>query len=277
MSGLLAMLVLATAAAAAEQPWYVHYERGISLVQQGRGADARPELERALAMRPEEGLRVATDGLRYVDYLPHLYLAAACHMSGDLACAQRELGAAERGGLAARSEGGARLLAAYQGLVKGAPAAAEEPPEAAATARTGERPLYRDFEPKPPVLPREDFERLQKDVLNRCHIEPGVGPEGAPWYFHYELGVELARRGDNPRALDEFIFAATRRPDPKHSARVYGVWFLDYLPYIQISLAHARLGNRECALDALALSKKLGETNEQTREMAELRQLLKLP
>ena len=37
MSGLLAALVLATAAAAAEQPWYVHYERGISLVQQGRG------------------------------------------------------------------------------------------------------------------------------------------------------------------------------------------------------------------------------------------------
>jgi tetratricopeptide (TPR) repeat protein len=276
MSGLVAALVLVTAAAATETPWYVHYERGISLVQQGRGADARPELERALAIRPEEGLRVATDGLRYVDYLPHLYIAAACHMAGDLACATRELEAAERGGLATRSETGSRLLAAYQALVKGTPAA-EEPPATAAPAGGGDRPRYRDFEPKAPVLPREEFERLQKDVLSRCHIEPTVSPEGAPWYFHYELGVELARRGDNPRALDAFIYAATRRPEPKHTARVYGVWFLDYMPYIQISLAHARLGNRECALDALALSRKLGETSEQAREMAELKQLLKLP
>jgi hypothetical protein len=52
------------------------------------------------------------------------------------------------------------------------------------------------------------------------------------------------------------------------------MWFMDYLPYLQIARAHTRLGNRECALDALRLSQELGEVSPDDRDVAELEGLL---
>jgi hypothetical protein len=49
---------------------------------------------------------------------------------------------------------------------------------------------------------------------------------------------------------------------------------MDYLPYLQIARAHARLGNRECALDALRLSQELGEVSPDDRDVTELEGLL---
>ena len=138
-----------------------------------------------------------------------------------------------------------------------------------------QKPRYEQFEKKPPVLDEAEFRRIQKDVLTRCHIETDPGPEQAPWYYYYELGLELGRRGDSPRALDSFVEAAQRRSQPQHFARVYGMWFVDYLPYLHIALAHARLGNRECALDALKVGQRLGETAERTEEYAEIKRLLR--
>ena len=89
-----AVVALAAAAppTAAEAPtWHKKYEQGVALVQDGKGADARAVLEEALRLRPAEALRVPTDGLRYVDYLPHVYLAAACHLAGDASSARRHL------------------------------------------------------------------------------------------------------------------------------------------------------------------------------------------
>ena len=65
-----------------------------------------------------------------------------------------------------------------------------------------------------------------------------------------------------------------RRPDPQRKARLYGMWFMDYLPYLQIARAHAQLGNRECALDALRLSEELGEVLPDDRDVRELEDLL---
>ena len=68
-----ALIVAVLAApASGDAPWHKRYEQGVALVEEGKGAAARAALEEALKLRPEEGLGVRTDGLHYVDYLPHV-------------------------------------------------------------------------------------------------------------------------------------------------------------------------------------------------------------
>ncbi len=265
-------LITLLAGQPATVPWHSLYEKGVQLVQEGRGSEARAALEQALALQSQEGLRLPTEGIRYVDYLPHLYLAAACHMSGAQAAAREHLLRAQNSGVAAKSEAGSRLLAAYELLILGTGSEAA-PAKAAAQPPSGP-PRYAVYPKKPPLLAEADFRRLQQDVLTGCHLGAGEA-ERAPWYFHYELGLELEKRGDHQRALDAFVESASRRAQPQHLARIYGVWFMDYLPYFQIARAHARLGNLECARDAFALSRRLGEDPEKNRDFAELRALLK--
>jgi hypothetical protein len=107
---------------------------------------------------------------------------------------------------------------------------------------------------QPTTLSEPDFEVLRGRVLSRCHVAPGVDPARAPWYFHYELGLELEKRGDARRALDALIEATQLRPEPRRSARMYGMWFTEYRPYFEIAKMHFALGNRQCAADALRIS-----------------------
>jgi tetratricopeptide (TPR) repeat protein len=257
-----AVMILAFVQPAPEaEPWYRHYEQGVALVQQGRGAEARRALEAALEARGEEGLRVHTQGPQVVDYLPHLYLAIACHLQGDPEAARRHLQKAERGGTAERSEVGRSLLQAYRLLLE---TPAEAPDEAA---------RFKVYPKRPGVLPEKDVEAIAAVVAARCRVPASRPRQGAPWYFHYELGLELARRGDPQRALDALVEAVNRRGEPQHGARLYGVWFLDYLPYFHIARAHALLGNWECAADALALSERKTEVSARDAEYADLREL----
>ncbi len=224
------------------------YERGRTLIESGKAAEARAELERALAAAPQET----------PDYLPQVYLAIASHMTGDTAAAKRHLAAAESSGAAERSESGRQLLAAFRLLVGGKTT----------------RPSFRHYEKQVPRLSEAEVARIRREVLSRCRLPADAKPSDAPWYFHYELGLSLAEHGDSQRALDALIDSVDRRPEPQRKARLYGMWFLDYLPYLQIARAHAKLGNRECALDALRLSQDLGEVGPDDRDVKELRGLL---
>ena len=250
-------------------PWLAPYRTGVRLVEQGRGAEARKALEAALGQRAAGGLRVPVGGVEYVDYLPHLYLAMACQMSGDLDAGRAHLVAAEQEGLAVRSEAGRPLLEAQRVLLR------SDVPKAPPPAPTGGGgvPKYRDYERKPPVLSEREVEDVRAEVLARCLLKPETKAVEAPWYFHYELGRDLYRRGDPQRALDALIEAASRRADPGHGARIYGMWFMDYLPYLEIARAHARLGNWDCAQNALEFSRRAGEVSEHDKEFAEFRSL----
>jgi hypothetical protein len=255
----------------AAAPWYWHYEHGVRLIEQGQGREARVALEEALRIKADEGLAVQTEEPRRVDYLPHLYLAIACHRCGDLTAARSHLAQAELSGVAARSETGLRLLTALRALLSPAPDSEVAPQDATPLAAAANTPAgFMVFERKPVVLSDSEFARLQKDVLSRCQLAAAPKRRNAPWYYNYELGLELGQHGDNQRALDALIVAAQVKPVPQQSARTYGMWFLDYLPYLAIAKAHARLGNRECALDALAISERLGETNEKAAEVKAL-------
>jgi tetratricopeptide (TPR) repeat protein len=248
--------------------WLEPYRTGVRLVEQGKGAEARKALETALRLRPAGGLRVPVGGVDYVDYLPHLYLAMACQMSGDPDAGRAYLVAAQQEGLAEKSEAGRPLLEAQRVLLR-----AESSKPATGSARTPAAPRYRDYERKPVVLSERETEDLRAEVLARCQLKPETRPQDAPWYFHYELGRNLYRRGDPQRALDALIEAATLRTEPGHGARIYGMWFMDYLPYLEIARAHARLGNWDCAQNALEFSRQAKEVSEHDKEFAEFRSL----
>lgn len=269
MKALIVSLVLLSAAPDGV-PWYEHYNRAIELIEDGRAQEARQSLEAALTARPQAGLRVRTYGMSYVDYLPNLYLAVACHMSGDVAMARQKLAIAEDLGFASESEGGRTLLAALRVLLGESQAVVEPAPP------LGAEPGYLNYERQEEVLAVDEFEKLKKRVLSRCQLSPDSRIADAPWYFHYELGLELSRAGDPQRALDAFVEAVERRPESSRQARVYGMWFKDYLPYFHIAQTHATLGNWECVADALVVSEQFGEVSPEDEEYFELRSLRSL-
>lgn len=269
------VLLLAMALAPAPQvgeTWYGHYERGVELVESGNGPRAAAELAEALRRRPEPGLRIRTYGLRYVDYLPHLYMAMAAHLQGDAERARRELDLCERAGVAARSEVGRPLLRAYRLLLHDAEQAAP-PARQVPVAQEPAPHRFRLFERRAVVLPRSEFLRLRRQIIRRCGLPADIQDAHAPWYFHYELGLALVRRGDPQRALDSLIAATEQRPVSQRDARMYGMWFTDYRPYFEIALAHAELGNWACVYDALALSSELGEIKEGDEDFERFREL----
>ncbi len=266
-----ALALTAGQASPRELAWHEQYLQGVRLVEDGRGAPARALLEKALLTRPTAGLQVPTEGVRFIDYLPHLYLAAACHMSGDVAAARRHLAIADQEGVEARSAAGQSLLGTYRLLLGASPAPPVAPPVPGVA--DGEVPRYRTFARKPPTLPAHEYTALRRTVLSRCNLTEGDSKR-APWYFHYELGRDLIDAGDPQRALDAFLEAATLRASPQRNARTYGMWHTDYRPYFQIARAHARLENWDCARDALTVSEREAEISPEDKEFAELRQLV---
>lgn len=245
-------LLLVCAPWASAETWYDDYEKGVRLIEQGNAAAARASLEAAVAARSAEGLQVPARTGQYLDYLPHLYLAIASQMSGDVAEARKQLALAETSSMAAKSEVGRPLLVAYQLLLRG----------------DGLR--FTMYEPKPPVLTEEEFATLRNDVLSKCDLPLDTKLGQAPWYANYELGLALERKGDYPRALTHFIDAVAHRPNPQKQARMYGMWLIDYYPYFHIARSHVRLGNWQCAKNALDISQRLGEVPNAAPEMSEL-------
>ena len=252
---LAAVLLLAAAFTASAANWYEHYEKGVRLIEQGRAEEARVALGAALAARSEEGLQVPTGSQQYLDYLPHLYLAIASQMAGDVDRARKELALAETSGMAARSEVGRPLLVAYQLLLRDA---------------AGKYPRYAVYEKKAPKLSEAEFNILRNDVLMKCDLPLDMKLGNAPWYANYELGLALERQGDYSRALTHFIDAVAQRPDPQKQARMYGMWMVDYYPYFHIARSHVRLENWQCAKNALEISQRLEEIPGNAPEINEL-------
>ena len=242
--------------------WYEHYERGVRLIEQGKAAEAKAALEAAIGSRAKEGVQVPTRPLQYIDYLPHLYLAIASQMSGDVDRARKELALAETSGMALKSEVGRPLLVAYQLLLRGDAA--------------GRFPRYTEYESKPPVLTDAEFSVLRNDVLTQCDLPLDTKLKDAPWYANYELGLALERKGDYSRALTHFIDAVAHRPNPQKQARMYGMWLIDYYPYFHIARSHVRLENWQCAKNALDISQRLAEIPANAPEINELSSLQRI-
>jgi hypothetical protein len=253
------MVVLAAATASAAE-WYEHYEKGVRLIEQGDASAAKAAFEAALAARSAEGVQLPSRPQQYIDYLPHLYLAIASQMSGDVDAARKQLEMAETSGMAAKSEVGRPLLVAYQLLLRG--------------DATGKYPRYAVYEKREGVISEAEFQTLRNDVLMKCDLPPDTKLANAPWYANYELALELERKGDYPRALTHLIDAVAHRPNPQKQARMYGMWLIDYYPYFHIARAHTRLENWQCAKNALDISNRLREIPDNAPEMNEFMSLM---
>jgi tetratricopeptide (TPR) repeat protein len=275
MRVLVGVLGLSAAVVFAAAPWYVSYERGLEAFRKGDQETARAEFEEALASRPTEGLHVPTDGLHSVDYLPHLYLAIACYHLGDLEAASDQVAAARRSGVAAESPTGGPLLDHYEMLIRSGtppPTRKNSKLKAAAPAVSAEEmAALRASDRQPAVLSKEELARVTRETLTRCGVPPDTGVDQAPWYFHFEMGLTMAKKGDFQRAVDFLIAAAERKPMPDQAARMYGMWFTDYRPYLEIASSHVHLGNWRCAVNALALSEKTGEVDRNGNDEASAR------
>jgi len=249
--------------------WYQLYDRGVTAIEQGRPQEARPLLEAALAKQPTEGLRLRTSGIYFVDYMPNLYLAIAAQMTGDLETARKYIAEAEATGVAASSEVGAPLLSAFRILMR-----APIPETAPAVRSTPPARSFRLFPPQAPKLSDTEYQRLRHQVAMRCGVPEEMPTSKAPWYFHYELALALARQGDPQRAVEALITSTDHKPQPQRQARMYGMWFTDYIPFFWIAREHAQLGNWECVVDALDASKRAGEVTERDQEFVEFRALV---
>ena len=252
--------------------WQSSYEEGLALMKAGAYQAAHREFEQALAERPEEELSIPTGEVHSLDYLPHLYLAITAYHSSDLGVARDRLADADASGVAAGSRFGGPLLEHYRSLIDASPA----PRDRGSDPDTGiDLDSVRSDKRHPGVLTDEEMKRLRSTTMIRCGLASDTDASSAPWYFHYELGLELAGSGDPQRALDSLLAAAERKPLPKEYARMYGMWFIRYRPYLELADNHAALGNWRCAFNALQISEKSGEVQSDDDETyARFRSLL---
>ena len=241
----LVILLATTPAVAQDGDWQVFYAQGMTKFAAGDYEGAARSFEDAIGCDPAPRAGA-------IDYLPYTYLAASRYEVGDVQGAGMALDRARSFAVAERTEAGRRLLERYDDPILAAAAKTAAEQHAAPQA-------FHDYERKDVVLSDDDVDAIRASVLRRCALSNKVAADKLPWYFHYEFGLELLDAGDPQRALDALVLGANKREDSHRDSRMYGMWYIDYLPYYQIALAHAKLGNWANARSALELSSAFGE------------------
>lgn len=242
---LLSGVVLAVALNAAQAdapPCERLFQEGVSHFEAGEYALAVNYFDQAIQIAPEPR---TTDG-----YIPYIYLAAAQFKLGNVRSAREALIQSQIYGKAAEVEAGRQLMDQYAVAVMSAPPVDAVPQASPEASPVGAENL---------ALNNDQAELIRDRVLKRCALSENVAQNKLPWYFHYLLGLEYESAGDAGRALDAFLLGANLRDAPARNKRLYGMWYMDYLPYFQIARTRAALGQWQSAKDALDLSLKSGE------------------
>ncbi len=223
------------------------YHYGLESLERGEFSAAIAGFEAAIKADPVPRLAVLA---RDTDYLPHLNLAVAQHEAGNGAAARKALEKSAGYGVVRQSYLGRKVWDRYALNIM-----ATDDAMLADNATAD----YRQFERSDFTLSESEVTTIKGQVLRRCALTGKGSTDQMPWYFHYEFGLDLMAAGDPQRALDELILAANLREDSKRNSRMYGMWFTNYLPYFQIAQAHSKLGNWQCAMDAMRVSAQQSE------------------
>jgi len=260
---LLGWLLMSTAGAAPAEdatPCEVAYLTGIEQFTQGNPAAAADSFFSAIRLAPSPETEPA-------EYIPYLYLAVSQYENGHFQQARDALIQSQVYGVAARTETGKLLLERYAARIM--------------TAQVGEGDYA--FAPQSsPVasdaysLSDNEVELIRAQVLNRCAIDSKLVKNKLPWYFYYEFGMDLMKAGDAKRAIEAFQLGANLREDPSRNKRMYGMWYIDYLPYYQIALAHSKLGEWQQAHEAILTSENFGEFSPNDPDYASFSELDRL-
>lgn len=226
-------------------PCQVAYLTGLEFFERGEYQEASDSFFESITLDPEPDAEIT-------EYIPYVYLAVSRYETGHVREARDALIQSQVYGAASETETGRGLLNLYAARIMTAPL--DEPelvmsPQSSPVAVSG----------KSYSISENEAQIIRSQVLKRCALSSKLANNKLPWYFHYEYGRNLLEAGDSQRAIEAFTMGANISEDPSRDKRMYGMWFIDYLPYYQIALAHSKLGDWESARIALRTSKNFGE------------------
>jgi tetratricopeptide (TPR) repeat protein len=238
-----ALIVLAVRGSVlAQTPWYVSYEKALSLQDQGDWKGSLQLLRDALAGKDAPKLKARTYGLRFVNYLPYFHLGEAYYNLGEQQKAIENYDLCLKYGEIQQAPDELALLQAHRtevsgvrpGIVGAPPAVKTEMPEAA-----------------PPV--------------------PGAG---LAWYVNYESGLAYIESGDWLNAIENLKLALAANGIPRRYARTYGMWFIAYIPYYYLGVAYYNQGMWQLAVNYFETSERLDEVKGLESESSTLKSFL---
>lgn len=265
------MLISSSAAIAQDRDWQQDYVTALSQFEQGNYEAAALALEDSISGNPQP----ETGGL---DYLPYIYLAISRFELGQISAARDALVMSHVKAKAPTTEKGLVLINRYGKQIMQAPLNAPVLAESSEIQQAPDSKSLPQAEPLPqakPVIQAEpeplaeevqlvslsdrEVETIRQQTVERCEFCAEDTDIKMPWYFHYNLGVDLMAAGDVERALESFKKSVSMRSESRRESRTYGMWYIDYLPYYQIALAYSKLGNWKNAQTAIQVSNRVGE------------------
>ena len=260
LSGLLLAFSAGAAQAEDSTPCEVEYLAGIEQFNQGDPAAAADSFFSAIRLAP-------TPETDPAEYIPYIYLSVAYYEQGDFQRARDALIQSQVYGVAAKTDTGRLLLERYAAKIM--------------TAQVNDRGYVSTPQSSPVasdayLLSDNEVELIRAQVLNRCAIDSKLSKNKLPWYFYYEFGMDLMKAGDAKRAVEAFQLGANLREDPSRNKRMYGMWYIDYLPYYQLALAHSKLGEWQQAHEAILTSENFGEFSPNDPDYASFSELDRL-
>lgn len=262
--GVLLSVLAYTAQAETFSNYQEVYRNGLAQLQRGETRAAFESFYQAISL--ESTPRPGPDA-----YLPYVNLSIALFESGQTRAARDALIQSQVYGVAANTDEGRALLDRYAANIMSAPLDNSKMALLAPVKPTAKTAGPATAEPKsipntPDTVAVATAASVEADVIadndstvKRCAATINRSDDKLPWFFYYQCGVELMKAGNAEMAVSAFEMGANAHEDPRRGKRMYGMWFIDYLPYYQMALAHSQLGNWESANAAIKSSETYGE------------------
>lgn len=257
--GMLLSVIADTARAESFSPSQVVYRNGIQQLERGEFSAASESFYAAIQLAPEPATSPQ-------EYLPYVNLSISLYKNGQMRAARDALIQSQVYGVAANTETGRQLLDRYAADIMSAklddskfvlltPSTSTETllPVVADESAPESQPETMAAYDDPMPLPDDDGN------IKRCDASFNRANNKLPWFYYYQCGVELMNAGEAQLAIVAFEQGAHALEDPRRGKRMYGMWFIDYLPYYQMALAYSQLGNWESANNAIQTSETRGE------------------
>lgn len=252
--GVLLSVIAGAAQADSVTSYQQAYQTGINQFQQGHLRASSESFYEAIELAPDPAASPE-------EYLPYMNLSVTLFEMGQTRAARDALIQSQIHGVAAETKSGKNLLKQYASDIMSAPLDDSQFVASSTAAKSTSDNLAEEQSQDDTTFAMADDEisAIEEKTIKRCMSSISKANDKLPWFFYYQCGVELMERGDAEMAVRAFEMGASAVDDPRRGKRMYGMWFVDYLPYYQMALAHSQLGNWESANVAIQSSENHGE------------------